>query len=405
MISLKQYRQVLINYCYHLPAAIFWSFYYRFPARHLKIIGVTGTDGKTTTTTFIWHILKKSGKKVGLINTIITKMGKNEIATGLHVTSPQPHQIQKFLFQMKKNNLEYAVLETTSHGLDQFRFWGIKFHLGLVTNVTPEHIDYHQTFKNYLQAKGKLIKQSAVVILNRDDSSFNFFKNLSKKYHITPFAYSLNQKADYTSQKFSFVCPLSGKYNHYNCLAAIATVRQLGLTKTQIKKALVSFCSPLGRLETITMGQKFSVYVDFAHTPNGLKNVLKELKKQVKSNKLIVVFGCAGERDKKKRPAMGKIASNLADLTILTAEDPRTEKVTDIIKEITAGFTGPGKKKIIPDREKAIKFAISQAKRNDIVVICGKGHEKSMCFGKKEYPWSDQKTVKKALQEKLKNKQ
>ena len=401
MIPLKQYRQVLINYCCHLPVAIFWSFYYRFPARHLKIIGITGTDGKTTTTSFIWHILKENGKKMGLINTIIAKINEKEIATGLHVTSPQPRQIQKLLFQMKKNNLDYAVLEVTSHGLDQFRFWGIKFHLGIITNVTPEHLDYHRTFKNYLRAKGKLIQQSASAILNRDDSSFNFFKDLAEKHHIATTTYSLNQKADYALQNFPFSCPLPGKYNRYNCLAAIAVAHHLGLTKIKIEKALTNFSAPVGRLEPIAMGQKFSVYVDFAHTPNGLKNVLKELRKQTKGNKLIAVFGCAGERDRKKRPIMGKIASNLTDLTILTAEDPRTEKVLDITREIAAGFSGPGKKKIIPDREKAISFAINQAKTNDIVVICGKGHEKSMCFGQKEYPWSDQETVKKILKEKI----
>jgi len=404
----------------HLCLAVLANIYWRFPSQKLTVIGVTGTDGKTTTVHLIHHILKTAGKKADLISTVS--------APGLHTTTPNPWILQKLLFQMVKKGIKYAVVEATSHGLDQHRLWGTKFAVGVVTNVTHEHLDYHKTYENYLAAKAKLFRGVKIAILNRDDKSFRYL-NVKCQTRLTDgqvsnvkcITYGTKNKADFTPKNFPFKTLLPGEYNQYNCLAAIAAASALGIPPEKIRKAVASFKGVIGRMEEINAGQDFKVIVDFAHTPNGLENVLKTiLNLKSKNSKLIVVFGCAGLRDVAKRPMMGEISAKLADITVLTAEDPRTEDVNEIINQIVQGCLKGGakekdlsdwsnlKEKIflrIPDRSQAIRFAIQKlAKKGDIVVICGKGHERSMCFGKTEYPWSDQEEARKALKELLKKK-
>lgn len=394
---------------FHLLVAIFSVVFFRFPSKNLKVIGVTGTDGKTTTATLIHHILVGAGQKAALISTVTAKIGAQEIPTGLHVTSPHPWKLQQLLRRIVDRNYQYVVLEVTSHGLDQHRVFGVKFLMGVVTNVTHEHLDYHKTYENYLKTKAKLFKGVEYAILNRDDVSYQYLSSIVNRQSSITITYAIKKRADFTPQTFKFKTSLLGEYNQYNCLAAIATTASLGLSREKIRKAVASFKGVKGRMEEIDEGQDFKVIIDFAHTPNALKNVLKALARRSsrRGDRLIVVFGCAGLRDKAKRPMMGEIAAQYADFIVLTAEDPRVEDVNEIIEQIAKGCLKKGAKEKgskppcffrIPDRRRAIKFAIQKlAKKGDIVVICGKGHEQSMCFGKTEYSWSDQEEARKAL--------
>ena len=404
----------------HLLWAILANIYWRFPSRKLMVVGVTGTDGKTTTVHLIHHILKTAGEKADLISTVS--------APGLHTTTPNPWILQKLLRQMVEKGIKYVVLEATSHGLDQHRLWGTRFLIGMITNVTHEHLDYHKTYENYLAAKAKLFHGVKIAILNRDDKSFRYLNVRCQTRlpdgqvsNVKCITYGIKNEADFTPKKFPFKTLLPGEYNQYNCLAAVAATSALGISPEKIRQGVASFKGVIGRMEEINEGQDFKVIVDFAHTPNGLENVLTTLQKlKTKEQRLIAVFGCAGLRDITKRPIMGEISARLADITVLTAEDPRTEDVNEIIQQIARGCLRGGakekdlsnvsnlKRKIflrIPDRRQAIRFAIKKlAKRGDIVVICGKGHERSMCYGKTEYPWSDQEEAQKALRDFLKKK-
>ena len=417
------FPQSFVNRLKHFPAAFLAVLFYRYPARNLRVIGVTGTDGKTTVVNLIYHILKEAGLSAAVISTVSAKIGDKEIETGFHVTAPDPWRLQKFLRRMADLGIEYVVLEATSHGLDQHRLLGCNFMMGVVTNITHEHLDYHKTYGNYLTAKAKLFKRVKMAILNRDDESFPYLvAKLQSCKDTKRQSYGIKNKADFTPETFKFKTQLLGEYNQYNCLAAIAAASALGVPEEKIREAIASFERVEGRMEEIAEGQNFRVIVDFAHTPNALEQVLTHLRKELLldsargENKLILVFGCAGLRDREKRPMMGEIAAQYADFTILTAEDPRTEDVNKIIEEISQGCLAGGAKEVkdttyyiphttyhyfvrIPDRQEAINFAIQKlAKKDDIVVICGKGHEKSMCYGKTEYPWSDQEAVRKAFE-------
>lgn len=402
-MSISRFKQELINHFWHFPQAFLAYWRRGRPANRLTTIGVTGTDGKTTTASLIWHILTENNRKAGLITSIRAETGTRQETTGLHVTTPKAAKMQKLLAKMVKNDLEYAVVESTSHGFDQYRLWGSNFSLGIFTNITREHLDYHQTYQHYLQAKARLIHQTPVIILNRDDQAFPQLEKIAHRLERKIITYGRDNNAQVNPAQYPFASQLPGQYNQSNCLAAIAACRQLGLNKTPIAKAVKSFTPPPGRLEKVDSQQDFRIFIDFAHTPNALRSVLTQLKEQYPTGRLITVFGCAGERDPYKRPEMGKIASQLADFIVLTAEDPRREDLTDIMQAIKAGFVGQPDYKVVEDRTEAITFALQEAKPGDTVVICGKGHEQSMCFGTKEYPWSDRKAVTKALKTLNKN--
>ena len=301
---------------------------------------------------------------------------------------------------------KYFVLEATSHGLDQNRLAFVKFKIAVITNVTHEHLDYHKSQKRYLGAKAKLFRKVNFSILNFDDQSFDFLKSNVDGKIIT---YSAKSQADFNPKRLPLRLKIPGDYNLRNALAAAAAVSSLRIKKKKILSVLNNFGGVPGRMNEVDLGQNFQVFIDFAHTPNALKEALKTLKSQIPNpkSKLITVFGSAGERDKAKRPLMGKIAAGIADVSILTAEDPRREKVEDICKSIAEGFS-EGKKEgkdyhIIYDRAKAITFAVNLAADGDIVSLFGKAHEKSMCFGKKEYPWDEFVAVEKAINERLKH--
>lgn len=355
-----------------------------YPARKLIVIGVTGTDGKTTTCHLIYEILKAAGLKVALVSTVAAYIGDEEIDTGFHVTTPDAKFLQPFIKRVVDAGMTHLILEATSHGLDQHRVVGCNFKIGVSTNLTRDHLDYHQDLTGYVRAKQKLFKMCEASVINREDAHWRDFAGLSKKDNF----YGI--KTDFKGK-----INIPGEYNRYNVLAAVSVARELGVRENVIEKAVKRFELPVGRMERITRKEPFEVFVDFAHTPNALECALTAAR-QWAEKRLIVVFGCAGLRDKGKRPIMGEIASRLADRVIVTAEDPRTEDLSKISKEIVSG----ARKKnweIINDRSKAILKAIKMAKRGDVIMITGKGHEKSMCFGKEERPWSDQDVARKAL--------
>lgn len=379
--------QRVINIFYHLPKAILANIIYGFPARGLRVIGVTGTDGKTTTVNMIYHVLKAAGKKVYMVSTIN--------AVGFHVTSPDPFIIQKFAKQSKEGGDEYLVLEVTSHALDQYRFWGIKFDVSVITNITHEHLDYHKTFKNYANAKFKLIKDAKSVVIN------NNIKEVGKMGgKVITFGL---ERGDFNQKQIKLKLKVPGDYNIENALAVLAVAFSLNIDRKVAQKALENFRGITGRMEEVKNNKGLRIIVDFAHTPNGLEQALKSLRSQTTSGRLIVVFGSAGQRDVKKRSLMGQVAGKLADMVVITAEDPRGE-LKIINKQIMTGVKSTGKtmgKDLfeVEDREQAINFAINKlAKKVDTVGIFGKGHEQSMNLdGKKEVPWSDKGAVEKAL--------
>lgn len=394
------------------------SAWYGHPSRKLKVIGVTGTDGKTTTASMIYWILRNSGVKVGLVTTVEVKIGDESYDTGLHVTNPEPLVLQNYLAEMVRKKCEYVVLEVTSHGLDQERVTGIKFDISVLTNITREHLDYHGTYNNYVKAKSKLFNNSNCAVLNSDDKSYKDVKKYMKR-SVKIISYNKNTFQGKIKQiiknRFSETC------NQQNAVGALVTLENMGFDVEKIGKYITSFPGVRGRMDEIKNSKELKIYVDFAHTPNALENLLTSLKKRTKGRS-ISVFGCAGTRDKEKRFSMGEISARIADASILTAEDPREEQVKEIIKQMVAGVKKSGAKIgnigqfskfvhesknhyyfTIPERGEAIAFAIQKlARKGDIVVVCGKGHEKSMCYGNVEYPWSDYQAVKHALSGKIK---
>lgn len=377
---------------YHLGRSILANSYYGFPGRSLTVIGVTGTDGKTTTSHLIYHILKSAGKKTALISTVVAIINDKTYDTGFHVSTPDAFHLQPYLKKARDAKTEYVVQEVTSHALDQNRVFGIPFAVGVLTNITQEHLDYHKTFTNYVKAKAKLLNVAGVAILNRDDASYNkVLQQLRNKTYIT---YGMKLNADINPISFAFKTALPGEYNKYNCLAAIAVCNVLGIPDVDIQKAVASYTLPKGRMEVVHDGD-FTVIVDFAHTPNSIEQVLKAVKQDIKaSGKILHVFGAAGQRDRSKRSVMGKMSAKYADHIILTSEDPRSESAEKIAEDIVRGIKDKdiSVEKIL-DRREAIRHAIRMAKKNDVVIITGKGHERSMNFGAGEVPWDDTKEV------------
>lgn len=406
--NLKRELQSLIN-LYHLLRAFLANIWYGMPSHRLKVIGVTGTDGKTTTTHLIYHILKSSGKKVSMISTIFAKIGDKEYDTGFHVTTPDAMLVPRYLKMALSQGQEYFVLETTSHRLDQNQLFGTKYQIGVVTNITHEHLDYHKTYGEYVKAKYKLLLNSRIGIINRDDESYDQILNLGHGGH-TLKTFGLKNKADYT---YKFDNEIA-EFNRYNYLAAYAVCRELGISEKEILKAVETFELPKGRFEVV-YDKKFTVIIDFAHTPNAFMNLLPAIREQyLKKGRLVHVFGAAGLRDSTKRPMMGEASGSYSNLVILTEEDYRTEDASAICSQIAVGLEKKGFKKtsfdylttvkdkyysVILNREKAIKMAISSARPGDVVVITGKSHEKSLCRGKVEYPYSEHEAVKKSLPE------
>ncbi len=384
-----------------LPA----QFKYSFPANKLKIIAITGTDGKTTSSTLMYHVLKAAAKKVALLSTVAAYIGDEEIDTGFHVTTPDAGEIQRFLDKMVKLGVEYLVLEATSHGLYQHRLWGLHPYIAGFTNITHEHLDYHVTYSEYVTAKALLAKAAQKIVLNADDlTSYRELKKQLSERVDDILSYSA---ADHLPLKVTQAITerFPQLFNQMNARLVYTISQLLGMSNQDYITGLKEFPGIPGRMQAVGKAKNIEVIVDFAHTPNGLSAALQSLRKQLKDQKskgkLIAVLGCAGLRDVQKRPMMGKTAVELADLAVFTAEDPRTEDVWSIIRQMKQDLDHKHSKVVsIADRKAAIYFAIQKlAKPGDVVGIFGKGHEKSMAYGKIEYPWSDTTVAQETLSE------
>lgn len=379
---------------------------YFFPEKKLKIIAVTGTDGKTTTSSLIYQLLKEAGYKVGLISTVAAYIGDQELDTGFHVTSPHPHDLYKFLRQMVAAKIEYLVLEVTSQGAYQYRMWGIKPFIAGLTNVDFEHLDYHLTQENYLAAKMLVLNHSRTAVVNQDQDIFaHVKKNLRPKTKLMTFG---KETRFSSALEKAIRTTVREDYNRLNAYLAITIVKKIGITDKDIIAALAKFKLPQGRMEIVPNNLNFTMIVDFAHTPQGLNSALSNIRKNyVKKNaQLIGLVGCAGLRDVQKRPKMGKIMGKYCDIAIFTAEDPRTENIWSIINQMKSGLEGTQAKVIsLPHREEALTWAIKEyGKKNNVIAIFGKGHEQSMCYdGVTETLWNDicgaQKIIKKLEKE------
>lgn len=415
--------------------------FHDWPARKLTVIGVTGTDGKTTTTNLIHQILLAANIKAGMISTVNAVIGDEVLDTGFHVTTPDAHDVQRYLAKMVEAGLTHVVLETTSHGWSQHRVDACEFDIGVVTNITHEHMNEHGSYENYRAAKARLFSSLEITlpklqgnprlgVINRDDArSFDFLNDFIK---VNKLNYGLSEGADvraidisyspsgihFTAQSHDFevdvTSKLVGAYNVSNCLAALtAAVHGLGVKPEVAARGIASLEGIPGRMERIDMGQNFTAIVDFAHTPNALKSALEAARDLTPSPspersgehaRVICVFGSAGLRDKEKRRMMAETSAELADLTVLTAEDPRTESLGGILEEMAAGARSRGGTEgetfwRVADRGEAIRFAVRLARPGDIVLACGKGHEQSMCFGQTEYLWDDRTAMRAALAE------
>ena len=421
LIVVPNSRQALA----HLAAA-----WHGFPSRRLRLIGVTGTDGKTTTINLIRSILETAGYATGMVTSVSAVIGREELDTGFHTTTPDPLEVQGYLERMVRVGCQYAIVEATSHGLAQYRLEACHFDVAAITNITHEHLDYHKSFQEYQEAKALLFRSLATSfrkpgtpkfsVLNLDDPSFDYLKEIPADRQIT---YGLHHPAEIIAEaitllptgtrftvqtpagSFHIQSPLVGEFNVYNLLAAIAVATSQEVSPGAIQEGVSRMPGVPGRMEKIDLGQPFPVIIDFAHTPNALRHAL-EIARFITRGRLFVVFGCAGLRDRAKRPMMGEIAGQLADRVIITAEDPRTEDLNAIMEEIARGCKRAGREEgtdfwRIGDRGEAIQFAIDRAEPGDLVIITGKGHEKSMCFGTTEHPWSDHEAVKEALMRRL----
>lgn len=397
---------------YHYIIALIAVLIYGYPARELTVIAVTGTSGKTTTSHLIYSVLKKSGRKAALISSVTAIIGGKVSDTGFHVTTPSPFALQKFLKTAVSKGDKYVVIEASSHGIAQYRMLGTNVKIAVLTNIAHEHLDWHGTFEAYAQAKLSLIQKAEISIVNKDDASYKLVENLDKKDSVL-LTYSLtDSSADFIPKNTVSFVALPGEYNRQNAIAASSVCQLLGVELEDIEEAFNSFEGVQGRFEEIKNKRGFRIIIDFAHKPNAFEALFKTLSEEKSrrygrdpdsktsgKKRLIAMFGSAGERDKGKRSMMGNIASKYADICVLTAEDPRSEDVNNIINEIAKGTKGGNAQVLrIPDRALAIDTVINKlAKKGDIVTFLGKGHEKSMCFGSKEYPWSEHEQINKAL--------
>ncbi len=415
---------------------------YDYPARELGVIGITGTDGKTTTSFLICGMLDVANLPNGLIGTVDYKIGPKRWPHGEHQTTPEAPEIQDLLRQMVKARVQYAVLESTSHGLALHRVDNCAYDIAVFTNLTRDHLEFHGTLAGYRQAKGLLFEALSqespkpfitfpkTAIVNQDDPNAPFFVSRTleaavvNNQAIRVMTYAVNSTADVTAHAihstatglhytartprgdFELDLKLPGDFNVYNSLAAICVGLTLGLDLELIRQGLESVAGVPGRMETIQAGQDFAVIVDFAHTPDALTKVLRVLRPLTKG-KLITVFGAAGERDTTKRPLMGEAAAMFSDFAIFTNEDPRQENAAQILDEIAAGaerldwHEGANFLKIV-DRRTAIEAAFARAEAGDTVLLAGKGHEQSIIIGTNATPWDEREQARQAL-EKLSN--
>ncbi|PJA87079.1 MAG: UDP-N-acetylmuramoyl-L-alanyl-D-glutamate--2,6-diaminopimelate ligase [Candidatus Moranbacteria bacterium CG_4_9_14_3_um_filter_42_9] len=418
-----------IKNIYHMSMAFLANVFYGFPSKKLKVIGVTGTNGKTTTIMMITKILEEGGLKVAMASTIRFKIGEKEWVNRTKFTTMSAWAIQKFFREAVDTGCEYMMLETSSHSLDQNRIWGINFRVGVVTNVTREHLDYHKSMERYREIKLKLFRKIKVAVVNLDMENPEQFLDCQadKKYGYTLKGINARPEAqnffpdveiipaedikfqiDGTSFKVGGTqinLHLAGGFNTENAMAAIAAGLSEGIDFSTMKKALEKIMLIPGRIEPVPNERSLNIIIDYAVTPDSLEKLyglVKEIRDTKKGGRIISIFGSCGERDRGKRPMMGKIVSTNADLVIVTNEDPYGEEPLRIISEISEGIQdrieGKNFWKIL-DRRKAIKKALQLAESGDFVIVTGKGAEETMAIGKERIPWNDKKVIQEVLQE------
>jgi len=384
------------------------SNFYGNPAEQLKLIGVTGTNGKTTVTNLIKNVIMTTEDEyVGLIGTIHNKIGKNIVEA--ERTTPESIHLQKIFREMLDSGAQYVVMEVSSHALELGRVDGCKFEVAVFTNITQDHLDFHGNMENYLKSKAKLFEMvSGFSVLNRDDDYFDYFK---KRLSGPFYTYGIKHQADIMAKDIKissdgtiFKLSVNGRetvvrikipglFSVYNFLATITVCFNLGISLDSIIAILEDFEGVEGRFEVLHSPKGFKVIIDYAHTPDGLKNVLSTIR-EFAEGRIFVVFGCGGDRDKTKRPIMGRIAGELADFVVITSDNPRSEDPVKIIEEIETGIKEtktPYTK--IEDRKEAIKFALNEAEEKDVVLIAGKGHEKYQIFKDKTIPFNEKEIV------------
>lgn len=388
--------------------------YYNNPSENINVIGVTGTNGKTTTTYFIRSILEKAGHKTGIIGTIENKIGEKVLHT--ERTTPESLELQKLFYEMQQEQVNDVIMEVSSHSLDLHRVDGINYNIGIFTNLTQDHLDYHKTMENYKLAKAKLFERCKASVINIDDEAGKFMVEKSKGKVIT---FGINNKADlqaenihissdgvsftldYEQKQFPVILHTPGKFSIYNALGSIGACLLMEIPMTVIIEGLKENQGVSGRFQTIKNKRGFHAIVDYAHTPDGLENILTTANEFVKG-KILTVFGCGGDRDKTKRPIMGEIAGKLSDYCIITSDNPRTENPEAILDDIEEGTKKTKCEYIkLVDRREAICYAIKMAKEGDVVVIAGKGHEDYQIFKDKTIHFDDVEEVKKAFGEDL----
>jgi len=405
----------------HWAEAILANVVYGFPARKLKVIGVTGTDGKTTTSTLITAMLRDAGLKVGMMTTISLDLGDGPIPNPTRLTTVTSFSLQRGLKKLSKAGVDWVVLETTSHALAQHRVWGVPYSVVAMTNITHEHLDYHGTFEQYRDAKKMLFelcnankKGLRIGIANADDGSGELFAKAIEN----PVRYGVKRgdvravktttttsgssiQAHTPKGELNLTVNLPGSFNVYNALAAAAVGQAVGLSNEQVEKGIASLEMVEGRMNTVDEGQKFSVIVDYAHTPVSFEKIFTEIR-PVTKGRMIVVFGSAGRRDEAKRPLQGEVAGRLCDVVVVTEEDDRDQDGEQIMNQIAEGSERAGKTRnkdlfLIHDRARAIEKAIGLAKPDDTVLLLGKGHETSILgnFGKRD--WDEVGAARKAL--------
>lgn len=359
------------------------------PAEKLKLIGLTGTNGKTTTTFLIKQILENVGKKVGLIGTVQNMIGDE--AYPAKYTTPDPYELQKLFSQMLEAGCEYCVMEVSSQALAQGRVNGVRFAVGAFTNLTQDHLDYHKTWENYFNAKRLLFENCDIAVTNADDENgLKIIEGLNFDKVVT---YAVNRNdATYVAKNVTFKsngveyelvgdkigrcsCPIPGRFSVYNSLCAASCALALGISFEQVLMAISKSKGVKGRIEVVPCDRDFTIIIDYAHSPDGLENIISSLK-EIAKGRVVTLFGCGGDRDKTKRPKMGKIAAELSDYCIVTSDNPRSENPSAIIQDILEGMKGVKTPyTVVENRKEAIAYAIEHAKKDDIILLAGKGHE------------------------------
>lgn len=392
--------------------------FFGHPGRELTTIGLTGTDGKTTTASLITWILREAGIQTGLIGTLGMQFGDGSEQSLGHQTTPESHLVQGFLRQMVEAGTKAVVIEATSHGLHMHRLDGTPFDIAGVTNITHEHLEYHKTIENYRAAKGILVervsKTGGTVVLNADDEGAMSLRSLTDGANIRTYGrtFGAGLQADHVvasnadlefdiadgDASHHLALPMLGEFNVHNALCAISVCQVVGVPVEQAIEALIRVPGIPGRMHQIDAGQPFSVVVDYAHTPASLEKILRLLRGLTPDGKVIVVSGSAGERDVAKRPLQGKIMADLADIVVISSEDPRNEDPVQILNDIAAGVENEqAEVHIIEDRRDAIALALSRAEPGDAVLLAGKGHETSIIWGFEHRPWDEAAVARELL--------